>query len=107
MKKLLGARYDRWRLDLARALQARYEAVMRAELEEARIDQLELWSKADPEQAMTQQDLMGLWNVSQGTVSNALNTLVATGYVIVHPRQGRNPIQYTLSGKARVIAGLA
>ena len=77
------------------------------ELSSKRLDQLELWSVAGPEQAMTQQNLMNLWNVSQRTVSNALNTFVATGYVIVHPRQGRNPIQYTLSGKARVIAGLA
>ena len=50
---------------------------------------------------------MTLWNVSQGTVSTVLGALADAGYVIARPRQGNEPIQYTLSGKTRVVAGLA
>jgi energy-coupling factor transporter ATP-binding protein EcfA2 len=91
--------------ELSRALQTRYAAVMRSELDDARIEQLVTWA-ADPGTARTQRDLAETWELSQGTVSTALATLVQTGYAVAHPRQGNAPIQYTLSGKSRIIAGL-
>ena len=93
--------------ELARALQARYAAVMRGELDEARIAQLDQWATTDPDAVRTQRELMGLWSLSQGTVSTVLGTLVGAGYVIARPRQGNEPIQYTLSGKSRIVIGLA
>jgi len=93
--------------DLARVLQARYAAVMRGELDDTRIEQLDRWAMDDPDASRTQRDLMELWDLSQGTVSTALSALDDTGYVIAHPRQGNAPIHYTLSGKSRVVAGLA
>jgi hypothetical protein len=91
---------------LSRALQARYAVVMRSELDETRIGQLLAWAAFGADAARTQRDLAELWGLSQGTVSTALATLVETGYVVAQPRQGNNPIQYTFSGKSRIIAGL-
>lgn len=92
--------------DLARVLQARYSAAMRSELEELRATQLSQWMEADPTSVRTQRDLTQMWDLSQGTVSNALASLIAAGYVVARPRQGKSPIQYALSGKSRLIAGL-
>lgn len=90
--------------ELSRALQARYAAVVRSELDETRIEQLTRWAAAASPR--TQRELAEMWNLSQGTVSVALATLVDAGYVIARPRQGNSPIQYALSGKSRIVAGL-
>lgn len=91
--------------ELSRALQARYDAVMRSELEDARVIQLERWAATDPMQARTQSDLATLWQLTQGTVSTALAALEGAGYVITHPRRGKSAIQYSLAGKARLATG--
>lgn len=92
--------------ELARALEARYSAVMRSDLEELRASQLAQWMEADAASVRTQKELMDMWLLSQGTVSLALTSLVEAGYVIAQPRQGRSAIRYALSGKSRIIAGL-
>ena len=92
--------------ELARALEARYSAVMRSELEELRATQLSQWMEAEPASVRTQKDLMDMWELSQGTVSVVLTNMVEAGYVITRPRQGKSAIQYALSGKSRIIAGL-
>jgi len=92
--------------ELSRALQARYGAMMRSELDEARARQIVRWIEADVLSARTQKELITLWGLSQGTVSSALSSLVAAGYVLEHPREGKQAIRYTLSGKTRLMAGL-
>ena len=93
--------------ELMRALQMRYRAVMQTELEDLRATQLMQWIDADAAGLKTQKALMELWALKQGTVSTVLNRLVAAGYVLTHPRQGKQPIQYSLAGKSRLIGGLA
>lgn len=92
--------------ELSRALQARYGAMMRSELDEARATQIVRWIEADVLSARTQKELIRLWGLSQGTVSSALRSLVAAGCVLEHSREGKQAIRYTLSGKARLMAGL-
>lgn len=93
--------------ELSQSLRARYSAVMRNELDELRAAQLAAWFETNVEQLCTQKELMELWNLSQGAVSSALNNLIAAGYVLAQPRQGRQSIRYALSGKTRLIAGIA
>jgi len=93
-------------MELTRALQVRYGAVMQTELEDARTIQLTQWINAAAAGLKTQKDLMELWDLKQGTVSTALNHLIAAGYVLPHSRQGNQPIQYSLAGKSRLIGGI-
>lgn len=53
----------------------------------------------------TQRDLMDLWELAQGTVSEHLKELQRLGYVQETRRQGRQ-IWYGLTGPARLILGL-
>jgi DNA-binding transcriptional ArsR family regulator len=45
---------------------------------------------------------MTLWGVSQPAVSQTLQQLTAAGAVEALPRKGRDPIQYVLTGTARL-----
>jgi DNA-binding transcriptional ArsR family regulator len=92
--------------ELSHALQARYAAVMRSELDEVRIAQLVTWAADDAAGTRTQRELAELWSLSQGAVSTALASFMEAGYVIAYPRQGNDPIRYALSGKSRIIVGL-
>lgn len=93
-------------LELTSALQVRYRAVMQAELDDLRATQIMQWVDDDAPGRKTQKDLMQVWGLQQGTVSTALNRLIAAGYVLAHPRNGNQPIQYSLAGKARLIGGI-
>lgn len=53
----------------------------------------------------TQRDLIDLWGITQGTVSEQLKELQRLGYVQETRRQGRQ-IWYTLTGPARLILGI-
>ena len=92
--------------ELSRALQARYATIMQSELDELRVRQIYRWIDFDPSVHRTQKDLTALWDLTQGTVSAALAQLVEHGYIVAQPRQGRQAISYSLTGKARLIAGL-
>jgi len=92
--------------ELSRALQARYATIMQSELDELRVRQIYRWIDFDPSVRRTQKDLTALWDLTQGTVSAALAQLVEHGYIVAQPRQGRQAIAYSLTGKARLIAGL-
>lgn len=92
--------------ELAEALQARYYALMHSELAEPRVGPLEQWLRHDPAAVVTQKELMSLWSLSQGGVSQVLSALVGAGYVFAHPRKGKGAIQYGLSGKSRLIGGI-
>lgn len=92
--------------NFATILQARYTAAMYADLESARAEQLTTWITEAPTANCTQKDLQRLWSLSQGAVSGAVRDFVGRGYVQTLPRDGAQPIQYRLTGKSRVIAGL-
>lgn len=92
--------------ELSRALQTRYAAIMHGELDDVRARQIHQWIDSDPSASRNQKDLMALWDLSQGTVSTALAQLQEHGYIVAQPRQGRQPIVYALTGKARLIGGV-
>lgn len=91
--------------ELRSVLQQRYAAELEALPEQTRVVQLTKWGTTAPGSAQTQKSLAALWRLSQGRVSAALSYLVRQGYVIALPRSGGDPIQYTLSGVARLIFG--
>lgn len=92
--------------ELSSVLRARYATIMRSELEGTRIDQLVAWAAHTPQATYTQKQLMSLWELSQGAVSNAIAEFIATGYMLAVPREGRQATSYQLTGKSQVIAGL-
>jgi AAA ATPase domain len=92
--------------NFATILQARYTAAMYADLESARAAQLTTWITQAPTATHAQKDLQQLWGISQGAVSGAVRDLASRGYVEALSRDGAQPIQYRLTGKSRVIAGL-
>lgn len=54
---------------------------------------------------ITQRELMDVWNVTQGTVSEHVRELQRLGYLQESRRQGRQ-IWYALTGPARLVLGL-
>ena len=60
------------------------------------------WGNRDPEACEIQTALKTLWGVSQSALSQTLQQLTAAGAVEALPRKGRDPIQYTLTGTARL-----
>jgi DNA-binding transcriptional ArsR family regulator len=65
-------------------------------------ERLLAWGNRDPEALEIQTALMTLWGVSQPAVSQTLQQLTAAGAVEALPRKGRDPIQYVLTGTARL-----
>jgi hypothetical protein len=92
-------RYD----ELTKALTQRYGAELASRLEPTRLRQLSSWGELDPASTQTQKSLQHLWKLkSQGAVSVALSALVRSGCVVALPRAGARPIEYVLSGVARL-----
>lgn len=90
--------------DIAPVLQARYSAELHSLPEQARVEQLAKWGESSLRGPQTQDTLQKLWKLSsRGTVSQAVNYLVAQGYVVALPREGKKPIQYVLSGTSALI----
>lgn len=101
-----GAKVRPLRIDELRpVLQQRYGTELAALSEPSRLAQLTAWGTTDPQSVQTQRSLAALWRLSQGRVSAALAYLIRQGYVIALPRAGASPIQYVLSGVARLIFG--
>lgn len=94
-------------VDAVRAiLRSRYATEITRKLDTTRATQLAKWGEADPGAAMTQAKLKTLWALkSQGSVSTAINALVAAGYALALPRKGKNAVQYVLTGVSRLIYG--
>jgi hypothetical protein len=65
-------------------------------------ERLLVWGNRDPEAREIQIGLKTLWNISQPAVSQTLQQLIAVGAVEALPRKGREPIQYLLTGTARL-----
>ena len=65
-------------------------------------ERLLAWGSRDPQATETQATLRTLWGVSQPAVSQTLQQLIAASAVEALPRKGRDPIQYMLTGTARL-----
>jgi hypothetical protein len=90
--------------DIAPVLRARYGAELHNLPEQARVEQLTKWGESSLRGPQTQDTLQTLWKLSsRGSVSQAVNYLVAQGYVVALPREGKKPIQYVLSGTSALI----
>jgi hypothetical protein len=86
-------------IELAPALQRRYQGLLVASLSTARLGQLRVWvSQLGVEATPTQDELKRAWKVSQPGVSQALRDLASAGCVVALPKQVRGPTRYALSG---------
>jgi hypothetical protein len=90
---------------LRATLRPRYGQQLAQHLETRRVEQLTQWGARAPDTLHTQTSLRVLWKLGQSAVSIALTALIANGYVVALPRQGKAPIQYALSGTSRLVFG--
>ena len=88
--------------DLVLVLQQRNQRELEEQLEQAPWERLLVWGSRDPEAIEIQTGLRELWGISQPAVSQTLQQLTAVGAVEALPRKGREPIQYLLTGTARL-----
>lgn len=65
-------------------------------------ERLRAWGNRDPDAIEMQTGLRTLWGVSQSAVSQTLQQLTTAAAVEALPRKGRDPIQYMLTGTARL-----
>lgn len=88
--------------DLLLVLRQRNQAELEDQLGPTAWERLQAWGSRDAEALETQAELRELWGVSQPAVSQTLQQLTAIGAVEALPRKGREPIQYILTGTARL-----
>lgn len=88
--------------DLLLVLRQRSQRELADQLGATAWERLLAWGNRDPEAMETQADLRTLWGISQPAVSQTLQQLTAVGAVEALPRKGREPIQYMLTGAARL-----
>ena len=88
--------------DLLLVLRQRNQRELADQLGPTAWERLQAWGSLDPEGLETQAELKTLWGVSQSAVSQTLQQLMAAGAVEALPRRGREPIQYMLTGTARL-----
>ncbi len=88
--------------DLLLVLRQRNQQELKDQLGPTAWERLLAWGNRDPEALEIQTALMTLWGVSQPAVSQTLQQLTAAGAVEALPRKGRDPIQYVLTGTARL-----
>ena len=89
--------------DLLLVLRQRNQRELEDQLGPEAWDRLKAWGSSDPGAIRIQTDLMNkLWNISQAAVSQTLSQLIAVGAVEALPPRGREPIQYILTGTARL-----
>ncbi len=88
--------------DLLLVLQQRNQRELEEQLGPAAWERLLAWGNRDPEAIEIQTGLRELWGISQPAVSQTLQQLTAVGAVEALPRKGREPIQYMLTGTARL-----
>ena len=88
--------------DLLLVLRQRNQLELEDQLGPTAWERLLVWGNRDPEAREIQIGLKTLWNISQPAVSQTLQQLIAVGAVEALPRKGREPIQYLLTGTARL-----
>ena len=88
--------------DLLPVLKQRNQAELAERLGATGWERLLFWAGVDPAARQTQAALARLWRIQQPSVSQTLQQLVAAGAVEALPRCGREPIQYLLTGAARL-----
>ncbi|MCT0230928.1 ATP-binding protein [Synechococcus sp. CS-1324] len=88
--------------DLLLVLQQRNQQELKDQLGPTAWERLLAWGNRDLEAHEIQTDLVTLWGIRQPAVSQTLQQLTAVGAVEALPRKGREPIQYMLTGTARL-----
>jgi DNA-binding transcriptional ArsR family regulator len=88
--------------DLLLVLRQRNQQELKDQLGPTAWERLRAWGNRDPEAIEMQTGLRTLWGVSQSAVSQTLRQLTTAAAVEALPRKGRDPIQYMLTGTARL-----
>jgi hypothetical protein len=88
--------------DLLLVLRQRNQQELNDQLGPTAWERLRAWGNRDPEAIEIQTGLKTLWGVSQSAVSQTLQQLTTAAAVEALPRKGRDPIQYMLTGTARL-----
>ena len=88
--------------DLLLVLRQRNQRELEDQLGPGAWDRLTAWGSSDPDAIRIQTELRTLWGISQPAVSQTLSQLIVVGAVEALPRRGREPIQYILTGTARL-----
>ena len=88
--------------DLLLTLRQRNQAELQEQLGDTAWERLLAWSQVDAAAVQTQAQLVELWQVKQPSVSQTLQQLIEAGAVEPLPRQGREAIQYLMTGTARL-----
>jgi hypothetical protein len=88
--------------DLLLTLQQRNQAELREQLGDNAWERLLAWAQVDSATVQSQAELVELWQVKQPSVSQTLQQLIEAGAVEALPRRGREPIQYLMTGTARL-----
>jgi hypothetical protein len=65
-------------------------------------DRLLAWAQVGTAALQTQAQLAEVWQIKQPSVSQTLQQLIEAGAVEALPRRGREPIQYLMTGTARL-----
>jgi hypothetical protein len=88
--------------DLLLTLRQRNQAELHEQLGDTAWERLVAWATVDAASIQTQTQLVALWGVKQPSVSQTLQQLIEAGAVEALPRRGREPIQYLMTGTARL-----
>ncbi|WP_341886246.1 AAA family ATPase [Synechococcus sp. UW140] len=88
--------------DLLLTLRQRNQAELREQLGDNAWERLLAWAQVDSATVQSQAELVELWQVKQPSVSQSLQQLIEAGAVEALPRRGREPIQYLMTGTARL-----
>ena len=88
--------------DLLLTLRQRNQAELREQLGDNAWERLLAWAQVDSATIQSQAELVELWQVKQPSVSQTLQQLIEAGAVEALPRRGREPIQYIMTGTARL-----
>jgi len=91
--------------DLLLTLRQRNQVQLQEQVGESGWARLLAWAQGDPETIQTQAQLVKLWAIKQPSVSQMLRQLIEAGAVEAMPHRGREPIQYLLTGSARLALG--
>jgi len=88
--------------DLLLTLRQRNQAELQEQLGSTAWDRLLAWAQVGTAALQTQAQLVDVWQIKQPSVSQTLQQLIEAGAVEALPRRGREPIQYLMTGTARL-----
>ena len=88
--------------DLLLTLRQRNQAELQEQLGSSAWDRLLAWAQVGTAALQTQAQLVDLWQIKQPSVSQTLQQLIDAGAVEALPRRGREPVQYLMTGTARL-----